>query len=117
MITSPAYARLPLQAVSGTRGDLTALAGSLAVVEVTFDRDLESLSSAVRGGAASPWSAVTPRRWRGTVPVDADGEWELYARGTTGEGHFRYRLTAIPDAPPVLTVALPPGDLDLPAGQ
>ena len=116
-ITSPAYARLPLQAVSGTRGDLAALAGSRAAVEVTFDRDLESLSSAVRGGAASPWSAVTPRRWRGTVPVDADGEWELYARGTTGEGHFRYRLTAIPDAPPVLTVALPPGDLDLPAGQ
>ena len=116
-ITSPAYARLPVQAVSGTRGDLAALAGSRAAVEVTFDRDLESLSAAVRGGSAIAWSAVTPRRWRGTVPVDGDGEWELFARGSTGEGRFRYRLTAIPDAPPVLTVALPEGDLDLPAGQ
>lgn len=116
-ITAPAYARLPAQAVSGTRGDLAALAGSRAAMEVTFDRDLESLSGSVRGGAATAWSAVTPRRWRGTVPVDGDGEWQLFARGTTGEGNFRYRLTAIPDAPPVITVALPEGDMDLPAGQ
>lgn len=116
-ITAPAYARLPAQAVSGTRGDLAALAGSRAAVEVTFDRDLESLSARVRGGTATAWSAVTPRRWRGTVGLDGDGEWELFARGATGEGRFRYRLTVIPDAPPVLTVVLPAGDLDLPAGQ
>ncbi len=116
-ITAPAYARLPLQAVSGTRGDLAALAGSRAAVEVTFDRDLEALSAAVNGRAPVAWSAITPRRWRGSVTVDGDGTWELLARGATGEGRFRYRLSAIPDAPPVLTVVLPAGDLDLPAGQ
>ncbi len=116
-ITAPAYARLPLQAVSGTRGDMAALAGSRALVEVTFDRDLESLSAAVNGRAPVSWSAITPRRWRGTVAVEGDGAWELLARGATGEGRFRYRLSAIPDAPPVLTVVLPAGDLDLPAGQ
>jgi hypothetical protein len=116
-ITAPAYARLPAQAVSGTRGDLAALAGSRAAVEVTFDRDLESLSASVRGGARAAWSAVTPRRWHGTVALDGDGDWELFAQGATGEGRFRYRLSVIPDAPPVLTVVLPAGDLDLPAGQ
>ena len=116
-IAAPAYARLPLQALSGTRGDLTALAGSRADVEVTFDRDLESLTSAVNGGAATSWSELTPRRWRGSVAVNGDGAWELEARAATGAGRFRYKLSAIPDAPPVITVALPVGDLDLPAGQ
>jgi hypothetical protein len=120
-LTAPAYARLPQQALSGTRGDLSALAGSSAAIEVTFDRDLEAVSAALGspadGGSAGAWSAVTPRRWRGTVPVDGDGHWDLIARGSTGEGRFRYRIEAIPDAPPVLTVTLPAGDVDLPAGS
>jgi hypothetical protein len=116
-LSAPAYARLPQQALSGTRGDLAALAGSTASIEVTFDRDLESASGALERGRSTPWSAVTPRRWRGTIPIRADGGWELLARAATGEGRFRYRITAIPDAPPVLTVALPAGDFDLPAGQ
>ena len=116
-ITSPAYARLPVQAVSGTRGDLSALAGSRAQVEATFDRDLESLSASVNSGRPMTWSAVTPRRWRGTVALNGDGTWELHARAATGEASFRYKLSVIPDMPPVLTVATPVGDLDLPAGQ
>jgi len=116
-ITSPAYARLPVQVVSGTRGDLSALAGSRATVETTFDRDLESLSASLNGGPPMTWSAITPRRWHGTVALNGDGTWELHARAATGEASFRYKLSVIPDAPPVLTVATPEGDLDLPAGQ
>ena len=116
-LTAPAYARLPQQAVSGTRGDLAALAGSSAQIEVTFDRDLESVSGSLERGRPLAWSAVTPRRWRGVIPIAADGGWELVARAATGEGRFLYRITAIPDAPPVLSVALPAGDFDLPAGQ
>ena len=116
-ITSPAYARLPVQVVSGTRGDLSALAGARASVEVTFDRDLESLSAAVNRAPAVAWSAVTPRRWRGTLTLAGDGAWDLHATAATGEASFRYKLSVIPDAPPVLTVATPGGDLDLPAGQ
>ncbi len=67
MLSAPAYARLPQQAQSGTRGDLAALAGSRAQVEVTFDRDLESLSASVQDAPAVSWSAITPRRWHGTV--------------------------------------------------
>src|SRR5689334_10787830 len=79
-ITSPAYARLPVQMVSGTRGDLSALAGARAQVEATFDRDLESLSASVNDGPAMTWSAVTPRRWHGTVALNGDGSWQLHAR-------------------------------------
>ncbi len=116
-ITAPSYARLPAQSIAGTRGDLAALAGSRAAVEVTFDRDLESLSAAIGRGAAVAWSEVTPRRWRGTVELRGEGDWELRARAATGEGRFKYRLSVTPDAPPVISVVLPVGDLDLPAGQ
>src|SRR6185436_13118133 len=43
-LTAPASARLPRRAVSGTGGDLPALAGSTAGIEVTLDRDLETVS-------------------------------------------------------------------------
>jgi hypothetical protein len=117
LLSAPPYARLPQQAQSGTRGDLAALAGSRAQVEVTFDRDLESLSASVNDATAVSWSAITPRRWHGNVPLDRDGAWELSARAATGAGRFRYRLSVLPDAPPVISVALPISDLDLPAGQ
>ncbi len=114
---APAYARLPVQSGAATRGDLTALRGSVARVEVTFDRDLEALAATLPGRGPAAWTAVTPRRWRGEVRIDADGEWMLAATASTGEAKWRYRVTALADAPPVLTVAAPEGDLDLPAGS
>lgn len=116
-ITSPAYARLPVQSGAATRGDLAALRGSRAAIEVTFDRDLESLAAVVGGRGGRDWQAVTARRWRGEVPVDADGEYRLLARSATGQGQQTYRISALADAPPVVTVAEPLGDQDLPSGQ
>jgi len=46
-----------------------------------------------------------------------DGEYELHAAAAAGQARFRYRVSALPDAPPVLAVQTPAGDLDLPAGQ
>jgi len=114
---APAYARLPVQSGAATRGDLTALRGSLARVEVTFDRDLEALTATLPGRRPVAWTAVTPRRWRGEARIEADGEWTLSATSSTGAATWRYRLTALADAPPVLTVAVPEGDVDLPAGS
>lgn len=116
-LRAPAYARLPVQSGASTRGDLAALAGSVASVEVTFDRDLESLAATLPGGRASAWTAITPRRWRGTVPIVHDGEWTLAAQAASGRGTTRWRLSVLPDAPPVVTVARPEADLDLPAGS
>src|SRR4029078_8708262 len=96
---------------------MSALAGSRAAVEATFDRDLESLSASVNSGQAVAWSALTPPRWLGTVAWIGAAAWEWTARAATGEASFRYRLSVIPDAPPVLTVATPGGDLDMPEGQ
>ncbi len=114
---APAYARLPAQTGAATRGDLAALRGSVARVEVTFDRDLESLTATLPGRRAAAWTAVTPRRWRGDVRIDADGQWALAATASTGSATWRYRVTALADAPPVLVVARPEGDQDLPAGS
>jgi hypothetical protein len=113
---APAYARLPLQRGAATRGDLSALRGTRARVEVTFDRDLESLDAAWPGGEGR-WTAITPRRWRGEVPIERDGEYALHARSAGGESRFRYRVSPLADAPPVLAVRTPEGDLDLPSGQ
>src|SRR5262249_55583135 len=77
---------------------------------------LESLAASVNGGQAATWSALTPRRWRGTVALNGDGSWDLTARAATGEATSRYKLSVIPDAPPVLTVAPPEGGPDLAAG-
>jgi hypothetical protein len=116
-IQAPSYARLPLQRGAATRGDLAALKGARARVEVTFDRDLEALGVRLPGGASARFTALTPRRWQGEITVDREGEYELDARASSGEGRYRYPITPLPDAPPVIAVRTPAGDLDLPTGQ
>ena len=113
----PSYARIPAQRGTATRGDLSALKGTRARVVATFDRDLVEVAAAVPGRAATRWTALSPRRWAGEIPILADGEYELSAAAASGRSRFRYRVSALPDAPPVLSVQLPGGDLDLPAGQ
>jgi hypothetical protein len=114
---APSYARLPAQRGASTRGEVTALRGSRARIEATFDRDLETLDATLPGGRRAAWTAVTPRRWRGEMTVDAEGEYGLHARAADGAADFRYRVQPIGDAPPILTVLTPETDLDLPAGQ
>jgi len=117
-VRSPAYARLPVQRGAATRGDLEALRGARALVEVTFDRDLTALSGRLeKGGAPLDFRAVTPRRWRGEVAVRDDGAYELHAVAASGSAAYRYRISALADAPPVISVRVPERDVDLPAGQ
>jgi len=116
-LTAPAYARLPVQRGNATAGDLAALAGSRADLEVTFDRDLEALTATLPDGRSSAWQAITPRRWRGQVGVARDGEYSLVAQAPTGTSRHRYRIQALADAPPVIAVTTPDGDVDVPAGQ
>ena len=122
-IRPPAYARLPVQRGAATRGDLTALRGSRALIEVLFDRDLAALEATAPGEPARPWRALNPRRWRGELAIRQAGDYELHALAGTprgepsGEGRFRYPIQPLADAAPILTVRVPEGDLDLPAGQ
>jgi hypothetical protein len=121
---APSYARLPVQRGTSSRGDLSALRGSQATLVVTFDRDLEALE-AKEGASSRRWESLSPRRWRGVVPIDRDGDYELVASasseenppGIAREARFRYRVTALADVPPVLMVRTPEGDVDLPTGQ
>ncbi|MGH7741356.1 MAG: hypothetical protein ACRENS_04970, partial [Candidatus Eiseniibacteriota bacterium] len=114
---APAYARLPIQRGSATRGDLTGLRGTQANVDVTFDRDLESLAARLPDGRPAGFRALTPRRWRGAVPLAREGAWTLEAFATTGRAQFSYAIHVVPDAPPIIAVRTPSGDLDLPEGQ
>lgn len=120
---APDYARLPVQRGAAPRGDLTGLRGTRANVTVTFDRDLEQLTGVLPGGAGMKWKEITPRRWQAEAVIDRDGEYQLTAEARpseSGQGRTavaRYRITALPDAPPVIAVKLPTGDLDLPVGQ
>ncbi len=116
-LTAPAYARLPNQQGQATRGDLAALAGSRAVIEVTFDRDLETLTAKLPGDRSRSWREITPRRWRGEVAIQGDGDWSLEAAAPTGTSKHRYRISALADAAPLIAVTLPDGDVDVPAGQ
>lgn len=116
---TPAYARLPVQSGAAARGDLSALRGTRAAVEVTFDRDLDALEARLPDGRTGRWTALTPRRWRGEMTIDREGEYELAARGagTGATARHRYRITPLADAPPVIAVRVPERDVDLPAGQ
>ncbi len=116
-VHSPAYARLPVQRGAATRGDLEALRGARAVVEVTFDRDLESLAARIVDGEPLAFREVTPRRWRGEVPVRRPGEYRLAAVAPTGRATLNYPIRPLDDAPPVITVRVPERDVELPAGQ
>ncbi len=115
-VRPPAYARLPVQRGAATRGDISALRGSVVRVEVLFDRDLVALEAAVPGARTTAWRALNPRRWHGEVPVRQAGDYELRARAAAGAGRFRYAVQPLADAPPLLAVRLPEGDVDLPAG-
>jgi hypothetical protein len=113
---SPAYARLPAQRGAATRGDLEGLRGARAVVEVTFDRDLTALAG-VSGKTALEFRAMTPRRWRGEVPIRDADSYTLQASAASGRATYRYPIATLADAPPVITVRVPERDVDLPAGQ
>ncbi len=115
-VRPPDYARLPVQRGAATRGDLAALRGSRVRVEVLFDRDLAALLARVPGAGTTPWRALNPRRWRGEIVIRESGEYELEARGVAGVGRFRYTIQPLADAPPLLSVRVPGGDVDLPAG-
>src|SRR5438876_402956 len=89
---APDYARLPVQRGSALRGDLSALRGTRAHIEVTFDRDLTRLEAAVPGAAAASWNRLTARRCQGEILVNREGDYELHAVASAGEGRFRYRI-------------------------
>ena len=69
------------------------------------------------GAAPAAWKSVNARRWRGEITLLREGEYELRARAASGAGQFRYRIQPLDDAPPLIAVRTPEGDLDLPAGQ
>jgi hypothetical protein len=60
---------------------------------------------------------VTARRWKGEITLVQEGEYELAPRAASGAARYRYRVIPLADAPPVISVRVPSGDLDLPAGQ
>jgi hypothetical protein len=113
----PSYTRLPAETQSVTRGDVTARSGTQVTVVVNLDRHAKGMRWTLPGGATEELTALSPRRFQGKFVVRGDGAYTLVA--TTAKETIRetYRITALPDQPPLLTVIQPEGDLDLPEGQ
>ena len=109
----PAYTRLPAETQAATRADLVALRGTRATVALDLDRSAD----AVTWTLGSAWRADGPRRWVAETTVLRDGPYEIEVRAAGRAERFAFRTEAVADRPPLLSVALPAGDLDLPAGQ
>jgi hypothetical protein len=109
----PAYTRLPEETQAATRADLTALEGTRARVRLHLDRRAES----VGGTLGSAWREDGGRAWVGETTIQGSRPYEITVRAGGVERTMSYRIEAIPDRAPLLTVVEPRGDLDLPAGQ
>src|SRR5262249_56802279 len=68
-------------------------------------------------GWPTAWPAIRQGRWQGQIAVLEEGPYWLDAVAPGGRASLRYRVTPLPDAPPVLAVRVPSGDVDLPTGQ
>ena len=116
---APAYARLPAQTgtLDARRRRRAARLGRGRRGDV---RPRHRIARRARCPAAATqaWSAVTPRRWRGRLSrrrPTASGR--CAPRPRSGGGTSRWRVSALADAPPVISVARPAGDQDLPSGS
>ena len=109
----PAYTHRPPELQSAPRADLIALAGTRVTVAVLLDRDAQEVRWSLDGAV----QRESARRWSGETVLRADGEYEISVRDENGVTSESYRIEAIPDRPPVLTVLEPERSLDLPAGQ
>ena len=113
----PAYTRLPAETQSVTRGDISALEGTAVTVVVNLDRHAEGMRWTLPGGATSELTALSPRRFQGRFTVRGNGEYKVVATTKKETLAETYRIVALPDQPPLLTVIQPEGDIDLPEGQ
>ena len=113
----PAYTKLPAETQSATRGDVTALEGTVVDYVVNLDRNARSVRLSTPGRGQVELRALSPKRWTGTFTVGAAGALGLEALVEGKTLASTYRVQPIPDQPPMLTVIEPEGDLDLPAGQ
>ena len=115
----PAYSKLPAETQSATRGDVTALEGTVVEMVVNLDRNAKAVRWTLPGAAGQPagMRALSPRRWTGTFTVGAAGPLVLSADVEGRRLVSTYRVQPVPDQPPMLTVIEPAGDVDLPAGQ
>ncbi len=115
--TYPAYTRLPAETRATTTGDVTALRGTKVDVVVNLDRDARAVTWRLPGRGEEPLTALSPRRWKGALTIAGDGTYDVSVATAKDRIAETYKIAAVADQPPLLTVIQPEGDLDLPAGQ
>lgn len=109
----PAYTRLPSESQSATRADLVALTGTRATVTVSLDRSVDRVSWTL----GTPMRRESDRKWVGETVVGSSRPYDLVVESDGHVERSSFRVEAVPDRPPLLSVSAPAGDLDLPAGQ
>ena len=112
----PAYTRRPPEALPPDQGDVAALPGTEVRVEsVVSGPDVAEAAIRLDSGRLQPMS-VDDRRIIGTFRVLTDDAWTIGVRssgGLSNEDPVRYGVTALVDAPPLVSWEFPVSDVDL----
>ncbi|MCZ6791986.1 MAG: hypothetical protein O7J95_00060, partial [Planctomycetota bacterium] len=112
----PAYSGLVERRVESPTGDLSALAGSVAEVAVSIDRDIARASFRVGDGERRPATVAGRRVTLGEIPIERDGAYRLELEdreGVRSDSLAEYAIRSERDAPPRVEI-LQPREAEIP---
>ena len=108
----PDYLDLPPRELSNA-GDVEAVEGTRVAFNVEVNKPLERAALVLRGGERIELTEESPLHWGGTLDLANDDRYHvelLDAESEAAELDREYRITALPDRPPVVRIAFPRGD-------
>lgn len=112
----PAYTRRPPEALPPDQGDVAGLPGTEVFVEsIVSGPDVAEAAIRLDSGSLLPMS-VEDRRLAGSFRISGDDGWTIGVRSTGGilnDDPVRYGVTALVDAPPLVSWEYPVSDVDL----
>ena len=115
----PAYTGLLPRTVSGSGGEISAPVGTVVDLRTRSDRPVPQ-AALVLEGARVPLRVEHERDLSGSLEVRKSGSYAVVFLGRTGRELVRgpeLPITAVPDAPPKVSLLLPASDLEVDPGS
>lgn len=117
-IDYPKYTRMPSETFPAGRGHVKAVVGSEVTVTAEANKPLETAELLLDEAGSIPAAlSADARTATAKFVVQKDTHYQVVLRDTEGMNNAkrspaRFRVEAIPDRPPEVTVQKPPGDVD-----